>query len=59
MGNHRFVKIECLVMVGDTESKWFKVAALKLFHPTASPFSREVHVRISTQSPGDEEVISK
>jgi hypothetical protein len=37
MGNHRLAKLERLIMVSDPESKRFKVAALNLFHPTASP----------------------
>jgi hypothetical protein len=38
MENRRWLKIECLHMVGDPESKGLKIAALNLFHPTASPF---------------------
>jgi hypothetical protein len=41
MGKHRWLKIEFLHMVGDLKSKRLKVAALNLFHPTASPLLRK------------------
>ncbi len=41
MGKHRWLKLECFHMVGDPESKRLKVAALNLFHPTASPLLRK------------------
>jgi len=41
MGKHRWLKIVCLHMVGGPESKRLKVAALNLFHPTASPLFRK------------------
>ncbi len=37
MGNCHLYKIECLNMLGTPESERLKVAALNLFHPTASP----------------------
>jgi hypothetical protein len=37
MGNHRWLKIECLYVVGDPGSEQLKVSALNLYHPTASP----------------------
>jgi hypothetical protein len=37
MGNHRFYKIKCFHMFGALESERLKVAALNLFHLTASP----------------------
>jgi hypothetical protein len=41
MGNRHWLKIECLHNVGDPQSKQLKVAALNLFHPTASPLFRK------------------
>ncbi len=41
MGNRRWFKIECLLVVSNHESKRLKVAALNLFHPIGSPFSRK------------------
>jgi hypothetical protein len=41
MGKHHWLKIECLHMGGDPESNRLKVAALNLFHPTASPLLRK------------------
>jgi hypothetical protein len=39
MGNRRLYKIDCLHMLGITESEPLKVTALNLFHPTTSlPF---------------------
>jgi len=37
MGNRRLNKIECFHVLGMYESERFKVTALNLFHPTASP----------------------
>jgi hypothetical protein len=37
MGNRRLYKIECLHMIGMSESERLKVTALKLFPPTTSP----------------------
>jgi hypothetical protein len=37
MGNRRLNKIECFYVLGMHESEQFKVTALNLFHPTASP----------------------
>ena len=37
MGNDRWYDIKCYHRVADPELKWVKVAALNLFHPTASP----------------------
>jgi hypothetical protein len=42
MENHRWLKIECLHRVGGPEAKRLKVAALNLFHSTASPLFQEV-----------------
>jgi hypothetical protein len=42
MGNNRWFENEWFHTVGETESKRLKVAALNLFHPTASPLSRKV-----------------
>ena len=61
MRNHRWLKIICLHMVGDPESKRLKVAALNLFHPTASLFFEKRCFHIATQPPRGEgtiEVIS-
>ena len=49
MGKYRWLKSECLHVVGDLESKRLKVAALNLFHPTASPFCEEPCFHIATQ----------
>ncbi len=40
-------------MVGDLESKRLKVAALNLFHPTASPLCEKPYFHIATQPPGE------
>ena len=45
MGNPRWLKIECLHRVGTHESKRLKVAALNLFHPTASPLFRKAGMK--------------
>ncbi len=50
MGNRRLYKIECLHMLEMPESERLKVAALNLFHPTASPLSQELFFLIVTQS---------
>jgi len=41
MGNRRWFKMESFPRVGNSESKRLKVAALNLFHPTASPLFRK------------------
>jgi hypothetical protein len=41
MGKHHWLKIECLHMVGDPESKRLKVAALNLSDPITSPLLRQ------------------
>ncbi len=41
MGDRRWLKIGCLHIVDDRESKRLKVSALNLFRPTASPFSEK------------------
>jgi hypothetical protein len=40
MGNHRWLKIECLHRVGDPESKRLKVATLNLWEASRYPFDR-------------------
>ena len=40
MGRHRWLKIECLNIVGDPESKQLKVAALNLWEASRLPFDR-------------------
>ncbi len=40
MGNHRWLKIECLHRVGDPESKRLKVAALNLWEASRLSFDR-------------------
>ena len=55
MGKYRWLKSECLHVVGDLESKRLKVAALNLFHPTASPFCEEPCFHIATQPLGGED----
>ena len=53
MGRRRWLKIECLNIVGDRESKQLKVGALNLFHPTASPlFRKAVFAYCDTASQG-------
>jgi len=42
MGNRRLYEIEGIHMLGASESERLMVAALNLFHPTASPLSKEV-----------------
>jgi hypothetical protein len=37
MGDRRLKEIECFYTFGTPESERFKVTALNLFHPTASP----------------------
>ena len=37
MGNRRLYNTKCIHMLGTPESELLKVAALNLFHPTASP----------------------
>ena len=44
MGNRRWLKIECLHMVGDPESKRLKVAALNLWEAP--------HLSLDRQLPG-------
>ncbi len=39
-GEHRWLKIECLHMVGDSESKWLKVTALNLWEASRLSFDR-------------------
>jgi hypothetical protein len=53
MMNPRWLKIIYFHMFGDPESKQLKVAALKLFHPTASPLSQKgVFLHCDTVSRG-------
>jgi hypothetical protein len=49
MGIRRLYKIEWLHMLGASESERLKVAALNLFHPTASPPSAKVSFFIAAQ----------
>jgi len=52
MGNRRFYKIACFHALGTPKSERLKVAALNLFHPTASPPFRKVgYFHITTQPP--------
>ena len=50
MGNRPLYKIERIHMLGTPESEGLKVAALNLFHPTASPPLQHVSFFIVTQS---------
>jgi hypothetical protein len=50
MGNHRLYKTEHLHVLGTPGSERFKVAALNLFHPTASPPFQKAVFHITTQS---------
>ena len=53
MGNERWFEIECFHRIADPESKRLKVAALNLFHPTASPlFLRAFFSYYDTASQG-------
>ena len=55
MGNRRLYKVERFHARGVSESEWLKVAALNLFHPTASPsFPKNRFFHIATQSPEGE-----
>jgi hypothetical protein len=50
MGNRRLYNTKCIHMLGTPESELLKVAALNLFHPTASPpFQRVGFFHIATQ----------
>jgi hypothetical protein len=51
MGNRRWFKIECFYVLGDPESKRLKVAALNLFHLTASPLFGKPHFSYSNTAP--------
>jgi hypothetical protein len=51
MGNHRLYKTERLHVLGTPGSERLKVAALNLFHPTASPPFQKAVFHITTQSP--------
>ena len=53
MGNHRGFNMEGVYMFGALEFKRLKVAALNLFHPTASPlFPKGVFSLCDTVSGG-------
>jgi hypothetical protein len=53
MENTRWLKIEYFHTLGDLGSKRLKVAALKLFHPTASPlFPKGIFLYCDTVSKG-------
>jgi hypothetical protein len=53
MGNHRLYKTERLHVLGTPGSERLKVAALNLFHPTASPPFQKAVFHITTQSPSE------
>jgi hypothetical protein len=50
MGNHRLYKTERLHVLGTPGSERLKVAALNLFHPTASPPFQKAVFHITTLS---------
>jgi hypothetical protein len=61
MGNRRLCEIKGLHMLGTSESERLRVAALNLFHPTASPLSKEVVFSccdIASQSGGSEDILN-
>ena len=57
MENRPLHKIECIHLVGTSESEQLKVIALNFFHPTASPpFQKSCFFNIVTQFPKGEDI---
>jgi hypothetical protein len=51
IGNRLLNKIECFHAIGMHESERFRVTALNLFHPTASPLIQKGNFYITAQPP--------
>jgi len=55
MGNRHLYKIECPYTLGTPEFERLKVAAVNLFHPTASPLFQNVRFFLIATQPLKEE----